>query len=195
MPFFKRSDAVAAVALLVAHGLALHAVRDLGLRGLVWAWIAYECALLFTHLPFPFTRTLYRSARWLYRHVNVTLFWGMEALSAVFAVLVADAPAFVLLNAVTHAAFLRFAYRHGAERSAELYAAPKKTSLANAIITFDNVCHATCLWCYVRVVIGDAALATAVGLGLLATVAVSSYRLHRDEVRLGHFVEYLRPRS
>ena len=74
------------------HGVALHAVSELGLRGLLWAWITYECVLLFSHLPFPFTRTLYRSARWLYGNMNVTLFWGMEILSAVFAVLVADAP-------------------------------------------------------------------------------------------------------
>jgi len=192
MSCFKPSDAVAAVLLLVLHGVAFHAVRELGLRSLLWIWIAYECVLLFSHLPFPFTRTLYRSARWLYGHINATLFWGMEILSAVFAVLVAGAPVFVLLNAVTHGMFLRFAYRHGAQRSAALYSDPKKTPLANVIITFDNLCHITCLWCYLRCALDDAALATVAWGGLLATVAVLTYGFHRDEMRLAHFVHYLR---
>lgn len=192
MSCFKPADAVAAALCLVVHGVALHAVRELGLRGLLWAWIAYECVLLFSHLPFPFTRTLYRSARWLYGNMNVTLFWGMEILSAVFAVLVADAPRFVLLNAVAHGLFLGFAYRHGAQRSAALYSAPAKTSTANAIITFDNLCHITCLWCYLRCVLDDAAIATAACLGLLATVAALTCRFHRHEMRLAHFIHYLR---
>jgi hypothetical protein len=192
MSHFSRSDVVAAVLCLALHGLAFHAVRDLGLRSLLWLWIAYECALLFSHLPFPFSRTLYRSARWLYGHMNVTLFWGMEVLSAVFAVLVADAPRWVLLNAVTHGLFLRFAYGHGAQRSATHYSDPKKTLKANAIITFDNLCHITCLWCYLRCALGDATLATTVWGSLLATVAGLSYRFHRGEMRLAHFLHYLR---
>ena len=87
------------------------------------------------------------------------------------------------------------AYRCGAESSAALYSAPKKTPLGNAIITFDNLCHITCLWCYLRCALGDAALATGVWLGLLVTVAGLTCAFHRGEMRLAHFVQYLRLRA
>jgi hypothetical protein len=190
---FKRADAVAALMLLLVHGLGFFAVRELGMRGLLWAWIAYESALLFSHMPFPFTNTLYRAAGWLYDSMNPTLYWGMEVCSALFACAVAGAPFLVMFNALTHGAFLVFAYRRGARPSSRLYSAPRKTRRINVTIIIDNLCHITCLWFYLRAALGDASVATGVWLGLLATVAALTFAFHRDEVRLAHFVHYLRP--
>jgi hypothetical protein len=192
LSYFKPWDAVFTLLLLGVHGAAWYAVSVLDMRGLLWFWVAYECLLLFTHLPFPFANTLYRAADWLYDNVNPTLYWGLETASAVFAFATVGAPFFVLLNALTHGLFLVKAYQHGAFRSSRFYSPPHKTPRINAIITFDNICHLTCLWFYLDFALRDATAATGVGLGLLAGVGLLTAWYHRGELRLGHFFNYLR---
>jgi len=193
MPYFRATDAAVAVTLLTIHAAGYVAVRNYNDHGqnLLWLWIVYECCLLFTHLPFPFTRNLYHAADWLYTNVNVTLFWGMEALSAMFGYFVAGAPAFVLINAATHGRFLIYAYQYGTDTTQKYYSDPTKPPIVNVAISFDNVCHIICLWNYLRLALGaDASTATTVAVYLVFAVLVLTSIYHNDEMKISHFLHY-----
>lgn len=189
---FKRWDAIFIVLLVLVHGAAFYAVSVHDMRYLLFGWVAYECLLLFTHLPFPFSRTLYRIAAQLYGHANATLYWGMEIASTMLALATVGAPSFILLNALAHGSFLLTAYKRGADHTREFYNDPKKTLRINAIMVFDSICHMTCLWCYLRFVLGDAATATTVAVCLVVSVGGLTGWYHRDDIRLAHFVHYLK---
>lgn len=112
-------------------------------------WILYESYIIFDHIPFLFTSSLYDSPRFNYLYLSLIMFWGMEACASIVATLsVVGAPKILLYNVLPHTFFI---YANYVRKAATSYAfiadstGVKKWWIFLQVM-FDNTIHVVSLW-------------------------------------------------
>ena len=160
-------------------------------------WISYECYIVFDHVPFLSTRTVYKSPGFNYRYVNLIFFWGMEAAACIVATQSnVGAPSSCLYNAAPHIYFVG-AYMNQAATSKAFLPSEMKTWWVRLQVVVDNVIHLICLWFHVKFFSTEFELdcimcplltwTTLVCLMILLTVMV-----HRDEMSWKNLQDYFK---
>ena len=161
-------------------------------------WISYECYIVFDHVPFLSTRTVYKSSRFNYRYVNAIFFWGMEA-AACFVATQSDvgAPGSCLYNAAPHSFFVG-AHIKGIATSKAFLPSEKKTWWVRAQVVVDNVIHLVCLWYHIKFVSTEfdmdcimCPLSTWASL-LVSLMILLTVTIHRDEMSWKNLQDYFK---
>lgn len=157
-------------------------------------WILYESYIVFDHIPFLFTNTVYKSPRFNFTYLSTIFFWGFEAIASIVSTQsVVNAPNILLYNVAPHCFFVACNNFGGLAASKSFSSEKKKTWWVYLQVTLDNSIHSISLWYhlqhFMRVVLETndtsiwAVWACSIGFMLFLT-----YWVHKDEMSFRFFL-------
>ncbi len=160
-------------------------------------WIVYESYILFDHVPFLFTDTLYDSPSFNYRRLSVFFFWGLEAVASIVSTMSkVGAPKILLYNVAPHMFFVAANYVRCAATS-NAFLGKKKTWWIFLQVIIDTVIHAISLWYhldYLSIIIeAHGSLFPLLSwLSLVSLMMLVTCRVHKHCMSWDHFFSSLR---
>lgn len=154
-------------------------------------WIVYESYIVFDHLPFLFTQTVYKSPSFNYRYISPIFFWGLESAACIVATQsIVGAPSILLYNAGPH---MFFVVAHINETATSKAFEPENMKVwwVCLQVAVDNSIHLTCLWHHVKYVTTATGLdcSLALWINLVTSMILLTYWVHRDEVSWKYFFD------
>mmetsp|Transcript_69364 Transcript_69364/g.103191 ORF Transcript_69364/g.103191 Transcript_69364/m.103191 type:complete len:244 (+) Transcript_69364:298-1029(+) len=155
-------------------------------------WIVYESYIIFDHIPFFFTNTVYKSPKFNFTYLSSIFFWGFEAIASIVSTQsVVNAPNILLYNVVPHCFFVACNNFSGVAASKSFSSEKKKTWWVYVQVAIDNIIHSASLWYHLeyllRQVLGTDTSTWATWAGLIVAMLILTYWVHKDEMSIQHF--------
>eukprot|EP00984_Skeletonema_dohrnii_P028292 scaffold18209_cov88-Skeletonema_dohrnii-CCMP3373.AAC.6 len=161
-------------------------------------WIIYESYIVFDHIPFLFTNSVYKSPRFNFTYISTIAFWGFEAIASIVSTqsLVA-APNVLLYNAVPHCFFIVANNFRGVAASKAFVVEQKKMSWVSLQVIVDSLIHCTSLFYHLKYIlsshpgilqieIADASHWLCWG-ALMVSMLLLTYMVHKEEMKWSYF--------
>jgi len=164
--------------------MSIYALND-GYLAASILWIIYECYIVFDHVPFMFTNSVYKSPGFNYKYINLIFFWGLEAVACIVATQsLVGAPPILLYNAAPHFFFVG-AHINQTATSKAFLPSIMKTWWIYAQVAVDNIIHLVCLWYHLKYVFAGADWYTSplvLWSVLVGAMLLLTYWVHGDEM-------------
>lgn len=160
-------------------------------------WIIYESYIIFDHVPFLFTNTLYDSPRFNYTYISPFFFWGLEAVASIVATQSdVGAPKWILYNVVPHCFFISAEHIIGAATSNAF--SGEKNGYIFLQVMLDIAIHGISLWYHLVYLLYITEMTIFLLPQLLLLTLVSSmilltYWVHARHMSWSHFFRSLPP--
>ena len=160
-------------------------------------WIHYEFYIIFDHVPFLFTNSVYKSPAWNFTHLSTVFFWGMEAIACIIATQSnVQAPLILIYNAFPHLFFIVANNFNGAAASKSFVEEQKKTWWVYTQVIIDHITHGTCMWYHLKYLVSQYVIIDLhlgmmleyVWMWLIVAACLLTYYVHKDEMSMKYFL-------
>lgn len=158
-------------------------------------WIVYENYIVFDHVPFLFTNSVYKSPRFNFTYLSTVFFWGLEAVASIVATQShVGAPSVLLYNVLPHCFFIAANNFNGKAASKAFIAEERKTWWVYVQVMVDIIIHGICLWYHLKYLVTGGSetecIFTVLSLFVILTISMCflTYMVHMDEMRSGYFL-------
>mmetsp|Transcript_23441 Transcript_23441/g.32865 ORF Transcript_23441/g.32865 Transcript_23441/m.32865 type:complete len:225 (+) Transcript_23441:47-721(+) len=184
--------------LALATKISIQALNDKSIVASTF-WIIYESYIVFDHIPFLFTNSVYKSPRFNFMYLSTIFFWGFEAIASIVSTQsLVNAPAILLYNVAPHSFFVACNNFCGVAAS-KSFLAEKKTWWVYLQVIVDNIIHSISLWYHLKYFLSHLVQIDTspwlIWVPLITSMLLMTYWVHIDEISFKYFLTPFFPKT